>query len=247
MKSYSSVLLIIPTYNEKESLSLLIPEIKSQYPDIHILVVDDNSPDQTADTVNKLKERFEGLNVLKREKKEGLGPAYREGFKWALHFSYMKIIQMDADGSHRVADLGRILDGLSQADFVVGSRLVAGGSVKNWEWYRRLLSWGGNAYARLVLGFRLRDWTGGFNGWNRRVLDQIGSLSNQSQGYSFQIEMKFNALRLNFSPLEVPIIFEERRAGHSKMSPAIIFEALRQVWQLRLKQKKIKINSLLFF
>jgi dolichol-phosphate mannosyltransferase len=231
--SLVSALLIIPTYNERENIALIIGDIKKIYSKINILVVDDNSPDGTADVVIELQNKFENIHLLKREKKAGLGQAYRAGIDWARGYSYSRIIQMDADSSHRAVDLEKILSALDKFDFVVGSRRVPGGAVKNWEWYRRFLSWAGSFYASLLLGYNIKDWTGGFNGWNRRVLDRVDYQNCSSQGYSFQIEMKLKALRLNFSATEVPIIFEERRAGQSKMSFSIITEALQQVWYLR--------------
>ncbi|MEK6555606.1 MAG: glycosyltransferase, partial [Bdellovibrionota bacterium] len=183
--------------------------------------------------VAELQSKFENIHLLKREKKAGLGQAYRAGIDWARQYSYGHIIQMDADSSHRPVVLEKIMAALSKFDFVVGSRRVPDGGVRNWEWYRRFLSWAGSFYASQVLGYNIKDWTGGFNGWNRRVLDRMDYQNCSSQGYSFQIEMKLKALRLNFSSVEVPIIFEERRAGHSKMSFSIIIEALQQVWYLR--------------
>lgn len=229
-------LIVVPTYQEHANIVHHVTEVFREQPYVSMLIVDDNSPDGTALRVRELQPRFPELHLLQREKKEGLGRAYIAGFEWGLKNGYDYLIQMDADGSHRPQDLGKILNELVKYDFVVGSRRTSGGEVRNWEWYRRLLSWGGNMYAALLLNTSIGDWTGGFNGWSRKVLETMNFRACHSQGYSFQIEMKLRALRLNFVGFEVPIIFEERREGVSKMSLAIITEALHQVWRLR-KQK----------
>lgn len=238
MIDLKSALIIIPTYNERESIAILLPEIFHRYPDISVLVVDDSSPDKTSERVRELSQRYSRLYLCERKMKEGLGPAYRAGFDWALEKEFQFIVQMDADGSHRPQDLEKILQALSRSDLVVGSRRVRGGAVKNWEWYRRVLSWAGSAYASLLLRYPVRDWTGGFNGWRRKVLERVSYATCSSQGYSFQIELKLSALRLNFSAEEVPIIFEERKVGQSKMSGSIIIEALHKVWTLRQQKTK---------
>lgn len=226
-------LVIVPTYQERANIAHHVIEVFKAQPEVSILVVDDNSPDGTAKIVRDLQARYPQLQLLVREKKEGLGRAYIAGFEWGLAREYDFFVQMDADGSHRPDDLDQILKGLLKSDLVVGSRRTTGGEVRNWEWYRRALSWSGNMYASVLLDGSIRDWTGGFNGWSRRTLEKMNFRACHSQGYSFQIEMKLRALRLNFSAIEVPIIFEERREGYSKMSLAIILEALHQVWRLR--------------
>ncbi len=232
----SRPLIVIPTYNERGNILSLVPEILREIPDAHILVVDDNSPDGTAGAVNDMQRTFSNLNLLSRQNKEGLGRAYVAGFNWGLSRGYEVIIEMDADFSHRVVDLQTMLSALTDdVDFVVGSRWIEGGQVRNWDWSRFYLSRVGNFYAGMILGRSINDWTGGFNLWRAKILRQIDMPTLESQGYSFQIEMKYRALRLNFRGIEVPIIFEERRLGCSKMSFCIIFEALIRVWQLKSK------------
>ncbi len=232
----SRPLIVIPTYNERGNILSLVPEILREIPDAHILVVDDNSPDGTAGAVNDMQRTFSNLNLLSRQNKEGLGRAYVAGFNWGLSRGYEVIIEMDADFSHRVVDLQTMLSALTDdVDFVVGSRWIEGGQVRNWDWSRFYLSRVGNFYAGMILGRSINDWTGGFNLWRAKILRQIDMPTLESQGYSFQIEMKYRALRLNFRGIEVPIIFEERRLGCSKMSFSIIFEALIRVWQLKSK------------
>ena len=234
-------LVVIPTYNEIENISSLLAAVfessKTVHPSLEVLVVDDNSPDGTGIEVEKLiqVDRFTGrLHLLKRPGKSGLGRAYLAGFQWALDRNYDRIVEMDADFSHRPVDLMRIITALDQADFVIGSRYVTGGSTVNWGVSRKLISRGGSLYSRWILGFPLRDWTGGFNGWNAKVLRGIYLDRVKSEGYSFQIELKYRALRFGFRGIEVPILFEDRRVGLSKMSSKIVFEAFGRVWSLRL-------------
>lgn len=229
----TQILVVIPTYNEHENIIPLVKELLRRYSEIDILVVDDNSPDGTAQAVRNNFDAEKRVHLVVRDKKEGLGRAYAAGFDWALARDYKFIVQMDADFSHRPEDLAGLIEKMDFFDVVVGSRRIAGGGVRNWEWYRRFLSWGGSLYSQMALGYELRDWTGGFNGWSRRALSGVDYKTCHAQGYSFQIEMKLRALRLNFSTVEVPIIFEERRKGQSKFSLAIIIEAIQLVWQLR--------------
>lgn len=229
-------LIVLPTYNEYDNVSTLIPEIFKDFLDFHVLVVDDNSPDGTATCVQVLQKQFKNLHLLKRSLKEGLGRAYVAGFHWALENNFDIVVQMDADHSHRLDDLKKMVAALDpDVHFVVGSRWLSGGAVRNWSWWRWLLSKCGNSYVQIILGTKIKDWTGGFNVWRTTVLEKLEIATLESQGYSFQIEMKFRALRLNFSRREVPIIFEERRQGHSKMSLSIILEALVGVWHLKSK------------
>ncbi|RME17866.1 MAG: polyprenol monophosphomannose synthase [Bdellovibrio sp.] len=224
-------LVIIPTYNEKENIPPLMKALLESS-SLEVLVVDDNSPDGTAQTVQELQKIYPGrLHLLQREKKEGLGRAYIAGFHWALEKSYERVVQMDADFSHRPEDLFRLLK--EDADVVVGSRWVKGGGTKNWSWLRILISRCGSFYARVVLGYPLKDWTGGFNLWKASVLRGISLDKVQSEGYSFQIEMKFRALQKGFRVVECPILFEERRVGQSKMSLNIVLEALYRVWFIK--------------
>jgi dolichol-phosphate mannosyltransferase len=226
-------LVIIPTYNERENIAQLIPEVKKATPDVEILVVDDNSPDGTQAVVQELQKSDPTIHLLARKGKEGLGKAYIAGFRWGLDHGYDSLIQMDADFSHRPEDLKRLVETLPSVDFVMGSRWVPGGKTVNWGLGRKFISRGGSFYTRQILRFPLRDWTGGFNGWKAESLRKIGLDSVRSEGYSFQIELKYRASKLGLRGVEVPIIFEDRRVGQSKMSSRIVFEALHRVWGLR--------------
>jgi dolichol-phosphate mannosyltransferase len=239
-KSYpSKPLVIIPTYNERDNIEQLIPAILNLDERLHILVVDDKSPDKTAEAILQLKEtRYPNRLFLKsRPGKLGLGSAYIEGFNWGLANGYDFLIEMDADWSHSPGYLTKMLELAAKADFVIGSRYVANGGTLNWGIGRQFLSRFGSLYSRLVLGARIADFTGGFNGWSSGVLNGIGIDTLRSNGYSFQIELKYRAYRLGFKYLEFPILFNERRAGKSKMSIAIAVEAFWRAWQLRLAKK----------
>lgn len=226
-------LVVVPTYNERENVAAIVPEILAQGRGIHVLVVDDNSPDGTGEVVRGLRASEPRLHLLSRAGKEGLGRAYIAGFKWAIENGYDVVVEMDADFSHRPVDLGPLVDALGSADFAVGSRYVRGGGTKNWGLIRKIISRGGGIYSRLILGFPLNDWTGGFNAWKRAALEGIGLDGVKSNGYSFQIELKYKAMRNGFRGVEVPILFEERRVGQSKMSLKIVIEAFYRVWLLR--------------
>lgn len=229
-------LVVLPTYNERENVKKLIEEIFLKSSDLEILVTDDSSPDGTADVVRELQKTYSSrLHLLLRKKKEGLGRAYLASFHWALENGYDVVLQMDCDFSHRTEDLMKLHEEIkkSQTDFAVGSRYVPGGGIPEWELWRRILSRGGSLYAKTILGYPLRDWTGGFNAWKRKVLEQIGLKDVSSEGYSFQIEMKFRALKCGFKGVEVPIIFEKRQTGKSKMSFKIMLEAILKVWVIR--------------
>jgi len=226
-------IVIIPTYNEKENIQHMLPELMKLNKDLHVLVVDDNSPDGTGQIVESLAANEPRLHLLNRPGKGGLGRAYIAGFKWAIENQFDYICQMDADFSHRLEDLGKMLQRRGEADVMVGSRWVKGGGTINWSWLRRFISKGGSFYSRQILGYKLRDWTGGFNMWKADVLKAIQLDRIASEGYSFQIEMKFRAKKKGFSVEEMPILFEERRAGQSKMSLKIVLEALYRVWSIR--------------
>lgn len=223
---------IIPTYNEKENITALIPEIIKQVPDIQILVVDDSSPDGTAEVVRSLQNQYP-VHLLSREKKEGLGRAYIAGFKWALHNNFEAIIEMDADFSHRPVDLKNMVEKLKSHDFVIGSRYCPGGGTVNWGLMRKIISRGGGLYSRIILGYPINDWTGGFNAWKVEVLKRMNLDTIRSNGYSFQIELKYKASKLGFKGAEVPILFEDRRVGQSKMSLKIVLEAFYKVWMIK--------------
>ena len=230
-------LVVIPTYNERDNISSLIPEILQIDTKFHLLVVDDGSPDGTADAVVELKRTLgpERVFVLSRPAKLGLGKAYLEGFAWGVGKGYDFLIEMDGDWSHDPKYLGDMLRLAREADFVIGSRYVPGGGTVNWGLGRRALSRFGSLYSRSILGVPIGDFTGGFNGWSAEVLRKIGLDTVQSNGYSFQIELKYRAHRLGFAHREFPIVFRERQSGRSKMSAAIALEAFWRVWVLRLR------------
>lgn len=232
-------LVVIPTYNEIENIVNIVPAVFQRASEVHVLVVDDNSPDGTADAVRKMQQPFSGrLHLLSRPGKQGLGKAYLAGFAWGLENGYEAIVEMDADFSHRPEDLPPLLLKLQTNDFAVGSRYVHGGRTVNWGLMRKIISRGGGIYSRLILGFPLNDWTGGFNAWKKNVLIGIDLSSVKSNGYSFQIELKYKALKNGFTGAESPIVFEDRRVGQSKMSLRIVIEAFYRVWLLRFNSAK---------
>jgi len=227
-------LVIIPTYNEAGNLPELIPRVLAQGP-FDVLVVDDNSPDGTGALAGDLAERWPSrIKVLRRPGKLGLGSAYVEGFRHALEAGYTHVFEMDADFSHDPASLPALRAALDRADVVLGSRYAPGGGTRHWPLWRQAVSRGGSRYAGLVLGLPVRDLTGGFKGFRRRALAQLDLDAIRSNGYSFQIEVTYRCHRQGLRIVEVPIVFEERRAGQSKMGWRIIAEALLLVWVLRL-------------
>jgi len=231
-----NVLVITPTYNERKNIVLLIEKILRKNPKYHLLVVDDNSPDGTGQIVKKMQGKYKNLFIEEREKKSGLGTAYIHGFSWALKNDYDYIVQIDADLSHNPDDIPKLVKRLEDNDLVIGSRYTSGVSVVNWPIRRLLLSYFANLYARLITGMHIKDSTGGFKAWKRKVLESIKIGDVQSQGYSFQIEMNFRALTKGFKIVEEPIIFIDRTIGESKMSGAIMNEAIWMVWVLRIKK-----------
>ena len=231
-----NVLVITPTYNERKNIVLLIEKILRKNPEYHLLVVDDNSPDGTGQIVKKMQGKYKNLFIEEREKKSGLGTAYIHGFSWALKNDYDYIVQIDADLSHNPDDIPKLVKRLEDNDLVIGSRYTSGVSVVNWPIRRLLLSYFANLYARLITGMHIKDSTGGFKAWKRKVLESIKIGDVQSQGYSFQIEMNFRALTKGFKIVEEPIIFIDRTIGESKMSGAIMNEAIWMVWVLRIKK-----------
>ena len=226
-------LIVIPTYNEKENIQAIVPAILRQNLGVEILVVDDNSPDGTGALVQEMQKTTPQLHLLSRPGKQGLGKAYLAGFQWGIDNGFEAITEMDADFSHRPEDLGPLLQKLESNDFAVGSRYVSGGRTVNWGLLRKLISRGGGIYSRMILGFPLNDWTGGFNAWKKEVLLGIDLSTVQSNGYSFQIELKYKALKNGFRVAESPIVFEDRRVGQSKMSFKIVVEAFYRVWIMR--------------
>ena len=227
-------LIISPTYNERKNIKQLVDMVIGENPELHLLIVDDNSPDGTGEKVKKLQAEYKNLFLETRPKKSGLGTAYIFGFKWALEKKYDNIIQMDADLSHNPKDLPRMVNNLQKYDLVIGSRYINGISVVNWPLRRLILSYGANAYSRVITGMPIMDGTGGFKAWKSSVLSSIDLDSVKSQGYSFQIEMNFRAWVKKFNIKEIPIIFSDRTIGQSKMSKTIVYEAIFMVWRLRI-------------
>ena len=229
------ILVIVPTYNERDNVEIIAGRLRAAVPGVDLLIVDDGSPDGTGEIADKLAAGDEQVHVLHRGSKAGLGAAYVAGFGWALERGYDVAVEMDADGSHAPEQLPRLLTALHDADLVLGARWVEGGEVENWPLSRKLLSRGGNVYARLALGIPLHDATGGFRAYRRAVLEGIDVSQVVSQGYCFQVDLAWRAWRSGFRVVEVPITFVERVRGESKMSNAIVVEALWRVtaWGLR--------------
>ncbi len=227
-------LVISPTYNEGKNIESLVDQVLGPNPDYHLLIVDDNSPDGTAAIVKKLQQTYPNLSLEVRPGKAGLGTAYLFGFKWALERGYEAIVQIDADLSHDPKDVPRLVSELQNYDLIIGSRYVEGVSVVNWPIRRLILSYGANMYSRTVTGMPINDSTGGFKAWRGSLLRKIELNKVKSQGYSFQIEMNFRAWRQNARIKEEPIIFVDRTIGESKMSKAIMYEAIWMVLRLRI-------------
>ena len=225
----------MPTYNEVDNVDELLAGICTHAPQMDVLFVDDNSQDGTLDHIRAHQSRSpDRIHLIHRPRKLGLGTAYITGFRWALERSYDVALEMDADLAHNPADLPRMLDFSRGHDVVIGSRYVQGGRTENWSLPRRFISSFGNLYARTILGLPLKDLTGGFNAWRSNVLAGVSLDAIRSQGYAFQVELKFRAARAGFSLHEVPIVFVDRRVGQSKMSWGVAFEAMIRVWALRL-------------
>jgi len=228
---------ILPTYNEAENLERIAGAVLEQLPaGGRILIVDDNSPDGTGEIADRLADSTEPISVLHRERKEGLGPAYLAGFHVALDGGADRIIEMDADFSHDPAYLPTLIDATETADLAIGSRYVPGGGVEDWGPLRRFISRGGSAYARRSLGLPIRDLTGGFKCFRREVLEAINLDTIEARGYAFQVETTYRAIRAGFRVVEVPIVFRDRREGSSKMSKAIVAEAMWRVPAMRFRR-----------
>jgi len=223
------ILVIIPTYNEIENIARITGRVRAAVPEAHILVADDNSPDGTGQAADDLAAQDPNLQVLHRKGKEGLGAAYLAGFRWGIDNGYEVLVEMDADGSHQPEQLPRLLTALREADLVLGSRWVTGGSVVNWPKSREFLSRGGSTYSRLMLRVPIRDVTGGYRAFRKQTLLGLGMSEVASQGYCFQVDLAWRAVRAGFRVKEVPITFVEREFGASKMSGNIVGEALRLV------------------
>jgi len=234
MKTDRRILVIIPTYNEVENIRKLIPLVLEQDSAIDILVVDDNSPDGTADAVKEMMRRVSRVRLLERSEKLGLGTAYVEGFRYALKEGYDLIFEMDADFSHDPVEIPNFLGAVEHYDLVIGSRYLHGANVVNWPISRLLLSWSANFYTRLVTGLPVKDATSGFKCFRREVLEAIDLDTIRSDGYAFQIEMDFKAWKKGFRLHEISIVFVDRSEGVSKMHSGIVGEAAWMVWKLRL-------------
>ena len=241
------VMVVIPTYNEADNLPAMFGELVALgIPGLQVLVVDDNSPDGTGRIADELAGRHpEELHVIHRAGKLGLGTAYIGGFRYALDRGAEFIVQMDADFSHSPAYIAQFLEAIGEYDVVVGSRYVAGGRLdERWGWGRYLLSWWANSiYTRLILGLKVKDATAGFKCWRRRTLEGIGLERVRSNGYVFQVEMAYLTEKLGFRFLEVPIYFEDRRIGRSKMTVPVKIEAALRTWQIRWRHRKVQHRS----
>ncbi len=239
------ILVVIPTYNERENVELIVGRLRAAVPEAHVLVADDNSPDGTGAIADGIAARDDHVHVMHRAGKEGLGAAYLAGFAWALEHGYEVVVEMDADGSHQPEQLPRLLDALRDADLVLGSRWVPGGSVVNWPKHRELLSRGGSLYTRMALSVPLRDATGGFRAFRAETLRAIDLSDVESAGYIFQVELGVRAVKAGLRVREVPIEFVERELGSSKMNQRIVVEALWRVTVWGAQDKAAKARRLL--
>ncbi len=239
------VVMVVPTYNERENLEWLVGRLRDAVPAVDVLVVDDASPDGTGELADKLAEHDPQVSVVHRTRKEGLGAAYLEGFAVALARGYDVIGEMDADGSHQPEQLPALLDALRHADLVIGSRWVRGGSVVNWPLRRKALSLGGNLYTRLLLGMPLRDVTAGFRLFRSSTLERVDLAGVQSSGYVFQTDLAWRTLQSGLRVVEVPIEFVERARGESKMSPDIAVESLRRITRWGLRERRRQVTDVL--
>jgi dolichol-phosphate mannosyltransferase len=233
MPGSERALVCLPTYDERENLVPIVEAILAAAPEVDVLVIDDNSPDGTGRLADEVAAREPRVKVLHRPGKQGLGKAYLAGFAWALARDYRFVLEMDADFSHDPRRLPALLAAARENDLALGSRYVAGGGTVGWGLVRRIISQGGSLYARTILGVKVRDLTGGFKCFRREVLEAIDLPSVECTGYAFQIELTYRVVRRGFRVKEVPIVFEDRRVGRSKMSSRIVLEALRKVWSIR--------------
>jgi dolichol-phosphate mannosyltransferase len=227
-------MVVIPTYNERDNIEAIVQSVLSVAPDEHVTVVDDGSPDGTGEIADSLAAGDSRIHIIHRAGKMGLGTAYITGFKYALDQGAPLVFEMDADFSHNPSLIPSFIHTARNYDVVIGSRYVSGGGTENWGAVRKLISMGGSLYAKIILGMPVWDLTGGFNCWRRSVLESIDLDAVTSNGYAFQIEMKYRAFRRGFRLTEIPITFVDRRVGESKMSGAIVREAFWRVWRFRL-------------
>lgn len=233
MSAINPALVVVPTYNESENINQLLFQLTREVSDIDVLVVDDSSPDGTAEIVKRFMRHEPRVHLLSRPKKDGLAGAYIAGFGWGLERGYRFVVEMDADFSHQPTDVPRLLEALQTHDAAIGCRYKEGGRISGWSFLRQFISRGGNIYAQTILGLKVKDLTGGFNAWRREVLEKIGIHNIRSRGYAFQVELKTRAHKAGFQLTEIPIHFENRRLGKSKMSGSIVWEAAFRVLQLR--------------
>ena len=245
IRDLGKVLVIVPTYNERESLPVIVSGIRQAEPGIHILIADDNSPDGTGEVADGLSSSDISVHVLHRSAKAGLGAAYLDAFSWAKANGYDVVVEMDADGSHRPQDLTKILDALTNNDVVLGSRWIKDGRVVNWAKSREVLSRGGNLYTRMWLGIPIHDATGGFRAYRMSALAVMNTDQVESQGYCFQVDMAWRAVKANLQVAEVPITFVERELGESKMDGSIVKEALWRVTQWGIEKRLTDVKNIL--
>jgi dolichol-phosphate mannosyltransferase len=233
------VWLVLPTYNEADNLEQLVEAVLKRLPESRrVLIVDDNSPDGTGEIADRLARQHDDISVMHRDGKQGLGPAYIAGFREALDGGAELVISMDADFSHDPAYLPQLLRAIENADVAIGSRYVPGGGVTEWGRTRRFISRGGSSYARRILGVEIRDLTGGFKCYRREVLEAIHLEDIESKGYAFQVEITYRAVKAGFRVVEMPIVFRDREEGSSKMSKAIVAEAIWRVPAMRMRRRR---------
>jgi dolichol-phosphate mannosyltransferase len=243
--SQDRVLVIIPTYDERENIERIVERVVRAAPHAHLLIVDDGSPDGTGKVADALADEDPRVHVLHRPTKTGLGAAYIAGFDWGLGEGYDVLVEMDADGSHAPEQLHQLLGALDHADLALGSRYVPGGAVLNWPRRREILSRGGNLYVRMALGLNLRDATGGYRAFRRHVLENVDYANVASQGYCFQVDLARRALDAGYAVVEVPITFTERERGESKMSREIVREAFVRVGEWGVTKRRDQLRSAL--
>jgi dolichol-phosphate mannosyltransferase len=237
------VVMVVPTYDERDNLAWIIGRLHAAEPDVHVLVVDDDSPDGTGALADELAAADPRVHVLHRAGKGGLGAAYLHGFRWALDAGYDVIGEMDADGSHQPEQLHRLRAALPDADLVIGSRWVPGGSVVNWPWHRQALSRGGNLYVRILLGLGVNDATAGYRLFRRETLEKLDLATVRSTGYVFQTDLAARTLRAGLVVREVPIDFVERIRGESKMNGAVAVESLRRITGWGLRERALQLSA----
>ena len=236
------VAVLIPTYNERDTLPVIVQRVRRLVPDVDVVVLDDNSPDGTGEVADALAAADPQVHVLHREGKEGLGAAYLAGFGWAMDAGYDAVVEMDADGSHRPEHLPAMLAAAEHSDAVIGSRWVRGGSVVNWPLHRKALSVGGNLYVKVLLGMPVNDATAGYRVYRVEALREMGLDDVESLGYCFQTDLTWRAVKHGLTVVEVPITFVEREVGDSKMSPDIMKESLRRItgWGVRHRARQVR-------